>query len=352
VGVVGPLLDQHEGWVQSPGSALAAQLAAVGTPVVRTSTALGRARRARDVAGIARRWRDEVDVVVVMVFSGRAFTLSRLGLWAGRRAGARTVAWLHGGGLPELAGERPDQVRATLAGADAVVAPTRWLADWSADLGVPAQVIPNGLDLDVHPFHERHRLRPRVLWMRTFQALYDPGAALEAFGLLVEERPDAVLTMAGQDKGLQAPLQRAVATMGLQRSVTFPGFLAGEAKRAGLGDHDVFLSTNRVDNAPVTLVEAGAAGLPVVATRVGGVSALVGGDAGAELVPPGDARALAGAIGRLLDDPDRATALSRAGRSLAEAHGWEVVLPRWQELFAHLAGLPPDPGSREGGTGG
>jgi glycosyltransferase involved in cell wall biosynthesis len=337
VGVVGPLLGGNAGWVDSPGEAVAAALETEGTAVRTTSNAVGRGRRSFDVGSVALRWRGRVDVVLVLVYSGRALALSDLGLRAARLAGARTIAWLHGGGLPDQEAAQPDVVQRTLRRADAVVAPSAWLAGWAEDLGHAATVIPNPVpvltarDAD-HP-DPRH---PRLLWMRTYHELYDPLLALDVVERLRGRRPDAHLTMAGQDKGLQADVEDEVQRRGLQDVVTVRGFADATAKAELLRTHDVFLSTNRVDNAPVTVVEACGAGLLVVARAVGGVPDLLEHGAAGVLVEGRDAGALAGAVDEVLDQPDRADALVAGGHRLAAAHRWEVVGPAWHTLFAEL----------------
>jgi len=55
------------------------------------------------------------------------------------------------------------------------------------------------------------------------------------------------------------------------------------------------------------------------------------------LVPPRDAEAMAGAVRRILTEPSLAERLSRNARLRAEAHGWSVVLPHWEELLEKVA---------------
>jgi glycosyltransferase involved in cell wall biosynthesis len=336
VGVVGPLLEEHEGWVESPGRRLADLLVSDGLAVRTTSRHVGRIRRSVDVASTAVRWRHQVDVVVVMVFSGPALRLSEVGLRCARAAGARTVAWLHGGGLPEQA-EHDAAVDRVVGGADQVVAPSPWLARWAERRGHAADVVPNVVLGPGTPFRTRRPLQPRVLWMRTYHDLYDPLLAVEAFTHLAAARPDARMTMAGQDRGLRQQVVDEVQRRGLGEQVTVEGFAADEHKAELFAEHDVLLCTNRVDNAPVTVVEAGRAGLPVVARAVGGLPDLLEHGAGGVLVDGRSPQALAGAVVALLDEPQRADGIVAAGRRRAEAHTWGQVGPRWHELLQELA---------------
>jgi glycosyltransferase involved in cell wall biosynthesis len=78
---------------------------------------------------------------------------------------------------------------------------------------------------------------------------------------------------------------------------------------------DVFVMTSRWEGSPLVVQEAMAAGVPVVATAVGGVPALTGD--GAVLVPPGDPEAVAHAVGALLDSPAERAALVERARAAA-----------------------------------
>ncbi|MFL6203626.1 MAG: glycosyltransferase, partial [Thermoanaerobaculia bacterium] len=111
------------------------------------------------------------------------------------------------------------------------------------------------------------------------------------------------------------------------------GFLDAEGKRREFAAHDVFLNTNRVDNAPVSVLEAAAFGLPVVSTDVGGIPCLLRDGEEALLVPEGNAEAMAGAVRRLLDEPGLAGRLSAAGREVAERSSWERVRRLWEEAL-------------------
>jgi glycosyltransferase involved in cell wall biosynthesis len=157
--------------------------------------------------------------------------------------------------------------------------------------------------------------------------------AVEVLDRLRATHPDATLTMAGQEKGLGDAVRALVHARGLDDAVRFPGFLDAEGKRREFAAHDVFLNTNRVDNMPVSVVEAGAFGLPIVATDVGGVRDLVGG-ASALLVGDEDVDAMVAAVESLLADPELAGRLSRAGREVAERSGWAALGPAWEAVLA------------------
>jgi len=123
------------------------------------------------------------------------------------------------------------------------------------------------------------------------------------------------------------------------RSVTFTGWRDDAV--ALLPGFDVFALSSDTEGTPLALIEALRAGVPVVATDVGGVRAAAPDGECSLLVPPGDPEALAVAIERLLDDPALSLRLARGGVAHAgSAHRLERAADTWFELLAAAAGRP------------
>ena len=111
------------------------------------------------------------------------------------------------------------------------------------------------------------------------------------------------------------------------------------------------MNTTNVDNTPLSVLEAQAAGLCVVSTNVGGLPYLLADGHDALLVPPDDPAAMAEAVRRAISEPGLAASLSRNGRAKAEEFDWTCVLPRWESLFEQ-AGRGATRGAVGEGTGG
>lgn len=333
VGIVGPLLGTNPGWVTSQGEVLAQHLARDGVVVHTASSVVGRIGRAVDTVRQIHSWRGEVDVVVVLGYSGPAFALTALGTYAAGSLGVPVVLWLHGGDLPVYTRRHPRWVARVFGRADRLVAPSSYLARLAESMGHTVEVIPNVLPDPAAP-RSRDRVAPHLLWMRTFHPLYRPDLAVEAFALLRARRPEATLTMAGQDKGAVTATRALVEARGLDSAVRFAGFLDPEAKVDAFARHDVFLNTTRTDNAPVSLLEAAAHGLVVVSTPAGGIADVF--TDGQDVLFAADSGGLAAAVERLLDDPALAAKLSAAGRDLAVSATWAEAGPRWHELLDGL----------------
>jgi glycosyltransferase involved in cell wall biosynthesis len=277
-----------------------------------------------------------MDILVMDVFSGTSFVVadvaSRLGKWFGKPI----IMILRGGALPQFILRHPRWTRQVLSRADAVIAPSEFLARVAADQGLSPRIIPNVIDLSVYPYRHRQEVRPKLFWMRSFHSIYNPSMAVRVMARLRPAMPDASLVMAGQDKGLQATVVQLAERLELDGAVHFPGVLDMAGKTREGDAADIFLITNRIDNMPVTAVEACAMGMPVIATAVGGIpDLLTDGDTGL-LVPDDSDEAMVGAIHRLVNEPGLAGRLSANGRRLAERSSWELIRPEWERVFAGL----------------
>jgi len=125
-----------------------------------------------------------------------------------------------------------------------------------------------------------------------------------------------------------AGLQDAVRLLGLRHDV--PELLAAA---------DIFLLTSFSEGIPLTIIEAMAAGLPVIATRVGGVEEMVVEGATGLLVPSGNDQALAAAIERLAGDPQTRHVYGAAGRRRAETDFDEQQMhEQYGRLYAEMIG--------------
>jgi glycosyltransferase involved in cell wall biosynthesis len=137
---------------------------------------------------------------------------------------------------------------------------------------------------------------------------------LRAAALLRPGLPDLRVTVVG-DGPVRPRLEALARRLGLGDAVAFCGFRPDAARLiAGL---DVLAVPSRSDGSPLVVLEALAAGVPVVASAVGGIPDQVRDGREALLVPPGDAVALAAALRAVLTDPARARALRAAGRRRA-----------------------------------
>lgn len=121
--------------------------------------------------------------------------------------------------------------------------------------------------------------------------------------------------------------------------VRFLGARTGVAKAELLAAADVFvlpsleLPSGRTEGTPTAVLEAAAAGLPIVASATGGIAELFAHERSALLTAPGDASALGASLRRLRDEPALRRRLARAAREVGRAFEWRALAPRLEELL-------------------
>jgi glycosyltransferase involved in cell wall biosynthesis len=153
---------------------------------------------------------------------------------------------------------------------------------------------------------------------------------------LIRDVPDVHLTMAGSGGYYLPEIRRFAESMNVAGQIAFAGFLDSAQKIHLADQHDIYLNTTHVDNMPVTVIEMGALGLPVVATCVGGVPDILQDEVNGLLVPDDDDLAMTEAVRRLISEPGLADQLSLAGRSLAEGCSWEKIEGQWGQLISEV----------------
>ena len=147
-----------------------------------------------------------------------------------------------------------------------------------------------------------------------FSAQKGLGYLVAAIPELVQRMPGIRVVIGGSGP-LEVPLREQAVKLGVSESILWPGQIADMPRF--LAALDVYVSPSVTEGFSLALIEAGAAGVPVVATRVGGVPEVIfDGDTGL-LVVPGDPHALAAAVLAFLGDPKTASKLSAAARARA-----------------------------------
>jgi glycosyltransferase involved in cell wall biosynthesis len=144
----------------------------------------------------------------------------------------------------------------------------------------------------------------------------DVGTFLQAAALMRDQAVDAHFAVVG-DGDQRAPLEDLARSLQLEGCVHFFGWRRD--LEAVYGDLDLVVNCSRNEGTPVSLIEALAAGRPVVATRVGGTPDVIGDGERGVLVPPGDPAALAQAITAALRDPQAAHRKAAAGQAYVMA---------------------------------
>jgi D-inositol-3-phosphate glycosyltransferase len=232
----------------------------------------------------------------------------------------------------------------TLQGADRVIALTPGEASRLARWGVDPErirVIPNGLDLEefagvlARP-NGAPQGEPVILYVgRIYPEQKGLDTLLEAFGIVARGNRSQ-LRLVGEDWGGLDAVRRLARRAGVEDRVHATGTVSRADLLAEYAGANLLVLPSHFDSFPFVLLEAMASGLPVVATRVGGIPEVAIHGTTAVLVPPGDPPALAEAIGRVLADPALGARLGAAGRQRAESYSWDRVIPQYLSLLAEV----------------
>jgi len=151
---------------------------------------------------------------------------------------------------------------------------------------------------------------------------------------VIEADPDARFAVFGEGT-MRPALQRQIDEADLNGLFVLPGF-RGDLDQL-MPCADLFVLPSFTEGLPNVVLEAGAAGVPVVATAVGGTPEVVDDGITGYLVPPGDPPSLAERIAQLLADPDRRREMGEAGRDHVQRHfTFEAQAAAYLNLFAEM----------------
>jgi glycosyltransferase involved in cell wall biosynthesis len=273
--------------------------------------------------GALRRWFRSFSPDVVHIHSG---------VWLKAAAGARAA------GVPRVIGTLhgiyPDDpawsrwvLRAAAARMDMLVAVSDSLRQFAQQmLHVRSDrtiFIPNGIPLSrfatrVRSAGFRRRVgipedRPVVGIVARLDPVKNHMLLLDAFARVHSERPDLFLLIVG-DGPLRPAVERSARERGLQDSILVTGVVNDPAPY--YHEMDVFVLPSAIEGLSMSILEALAAGVPIVATAVGGTPDLLAGGKYGRLVPPSDAGALAREVGLLLNDAQLRSHLATLGQDL------------------------------------
>lgn len=226
-------------------------------------------------------------------------------------------------------------VRHAIEASDRVTSVSRWLADRTREIFEARRaidLIPNFVDPRVFRPRGRRRGPPTLVHVSNFRPIKRPRDAVEVFRRVFRRVPTARMMMVGDGPEL-GPTREYAARLGLGNRVRFI------APRVHVADviarAHVMVVTSETEAFGLVALEAMACGVPVVATRCGGIEELVCEGYTGFLQPVGDIEGLAEAAVRLLRDPARAAEMGRAGRQAAvERYGTDAVVASYEALYS------------------
>jgi len=252
------------------------------------------------------------------------------------------VIWHKSSNMPLI---RRMMIRYALKRADEITATSQFLVERTKEFtSSDRQIrhIPFGIDCQIFippttDSEHRDDLCFRIGFVKKLSSIYGPDILIRAFYLILKEIPQARLIMAGR-KDQKPQLQRLAQDLKVADKIEFLGPVPHEHIHELLNTFDVFVNPSVCQESfGVSVLEASACGLAVVATRVGGVPEVCIDEQTGLLVTPADPNALAQAIIKLARDDSRRRQLGHAAREFVLArYQWHENVEEMIQLFIQL----------------
>jgi len=283
-------------------------------------------------------YRSRYDLILIDVYSIWNFYYAWAVANLARYLRIPYVPILHGGNLERRLIKNKRLSKTIFRYSAANVSPSLFLQHKFKEHGYASEYIPNSIELAEYSFRPRRQVSPKLLFVRTLRAEYNPEMAVRVLHFLVERGLAAELCFVGPEINnfIAARLASLAEQLGVEERITYTGKLSKEAWVTLSEKFDIFINTTNFDNFPVSIIEAMSLGFPIVSTNVGGIPFIITHGMNGLLVEANDHQAMGQAIDRLVNDPDLAEKLSVNARKFAEQLDWTVISTKWINLFQNV----------------
>lgn len=249
----------------------------------------------------------------------------------------KIVIIVHGGSIPDKMKRNPRKYMRTLKMADMVVCPSSFFVTTLQEYGIKSVLIENVVGLKNYDFQDKPSFRPSIFWMRTLEDIYNPEMAIRVGAILAKKYPDFKMVMAGYDRGSLSMVKALATDLNVLDKIEFPGYITNEQKNKYAVDFDIYICTNRIDNAPVSFIEMMAMGLPIVSVNIGGIPHLIRNNENGLLVDLDDDESMANCIISIVEQPLLGKRLVENGLQFSKEFDEQPVLQKWKRVFNVLS---------------
>lgn len=275
----------------------------------------------------------DYDVLHIHCCSNVGFFPAIVGISVGKRLGKKVVLTYHGGGADDFFRRYKRIVRHYLLKTDANIVLSGYLGKVFDKYRIPNTIIPNVIELDSSRFRLRESIKPDFISTRTLSPLYNIECILRAFKKVKYQIPQATLRLVG-DGPSRAELEEMVRAEGI-KDVLFVGRVDNREIYSQLDKADIFLSAPRIDNMPVSILEAFNAGLLVISSKVGGVPYMIEDGMNGLLFESDNDRELAQKMISAVIDSKSLSMIENAHSSLA-TYSWERVWTKLSKVYSKI----------------
>ncbi len=308
-----------------------------GVELITTSRYINKWKRLLDIVFTMFTKASGYDVAIIQFYSGNSFIWQYIAAYIALLLNKKIVMTVHGGNVPvKLNSSIGNRYKKLLKKADLITVPSAFMQQELKKHDTASLLIENIIELSDYQFREKNNVRPSILWMRAFSDIYNPLMAVHVVNRLKVNYPDVKMVMAGPDLGMLSVTKELCTKLGLEKNIDFAGFINNQQKNQLADDCDIYISTNRVDNAPVSFLEMWAMGIPVVSTAVGGVPYLLQHGVTGMIAKDDDVQSMVEAIVSLVENPALSLSIIRNAKIKVAVYDEENVYRKWEEVINSL----------------
>jgi len=274
------------------------------------------------------------EIVLIDVYSTQNFWYAIIIARLSRLFKKKYIPILHGGDLKNRFQNSTYFSKKLLKNAHHIVSPSLYYKNEVLNLGYQkVDFISNPIFIKKYTFKERKTFQPKILWVRAFNTIYNPFLAIEALELIVSKYPEAELCMVGPDKDGSLEFCKKYA-----EEKNLPVHFTGKLKKHDWtklsAKYDIFLNTSKIDNSPLSVIEAMALGLPVITTNVGGMPYLIDHSNDGILIQDQNAKEIVTWVEWIIQNPLSASTISIKARDKVIRFNWDRIKEDWIALLA------------------
>ena len=327
---IGTFLNKSRGTL-SPSVQVAKKISMLGWDVILTSKYENKILRLFQQLGHVLVYNG--SFVHIDVFSGNAFNWAYFcGLLAAKRK-KKILLTLHGGKLPEFFPVNKDKITSLFSKAYQIASPSKFITNYFNVEGFKIIYRPNPVSIDNFKFIEEIKFPEKIIWIRAFDEIYRPELAVKAFRIVLNKYPKAVLTMLGPDGGLKNTTIILAKELGVFDNIIFHEPVQNNLLPDILHANGIFINTTKYESFGMAVMEAAAAGIPIVSTPAGEIPYLWKNNEEMLITDDWSEHNMAEKIILLFENKKLAEKLRHNARLKTLEFSWENILPLWKQVL-------------------
>ena len=277
---------------------------------------------------------NRVSLMFIDVFSTKAFYFTFYFALISKFLSLKYIPIIHGGNIDQRIKKSKWMTKFVFKNSKINISPSKYVYKIFKENNFAVKYIPNCINFSFYRFKKRQKIKPRIIWLRSFHEIYNPVMALNAFKIISSFYSKTKLTMIGPDKdGSLKHCQQLSKQYRIDHNIEFLGYLSKIEWINIARDHDIFINTSKIDNMPVSVIEMMALGLPIVSTDVGGIPFFLEHGINSLLVKNNDSENMASQIKYLIEKPHFAGKISMRAFEDSKNFSTDLVIPEWSKII-------------------